>query len=322
MCMSLIRGRRFRRGFNSGRLTSETAANRAAQHPGHLQVLVIDDDAQLAETAAVFAACGTDNDIRAGLRPGWWASSDPSRSAAHAGPRCLSTGDERPRTITASLRRRRGTARSAPSRRLGIRAGPLGDHDARLVLRPPPAPPPGRYVLHTSLAALNRGLLGRGRRPASARSACCRPARVGDSETPCARMHVAYFRACRLVGPAFCGGSRDSHALSPAWNRWLFGSLSGPVVPAELQIAAGVRVGEVGYPVGAQAPRVGQRAGMPRPARRGRGRRRGGDAATGGRPDLQLPQAAANSPHANTRRSGYAWVCHGIVRPRSVMSTS
>jgi hypothetical protein len=121
--MSLIRGRRFRRGFNSGRLTSETAANRAAQHPGHLQVLVIDDDPQLAETAAVFAACGMDNDVRAGLRPGWWAPSDPSRSAAQVGPRCLSTANEAAHTITASLRRRR--ALRGPRRAGASASGPV-----------------------------------------------------------------------------------------------------------------------------------------------------------------------------------------------------
>jgi hypothetical protein len=38
-----------------------------------MRVLVIDDDAELAETAAVFAGCCTDTDAQADLRPGCWA---------------------------------------------------------------------------------------------------------------------------------------------------------------------------------------------------------------------------------------------------------
>jgi hypothetical protein len=52
-CRSLIGGQRFRRGFNSQRLTNQTGADRAAQHPGHVPVLVIDDHAELSETVAV-----------------------------------------------------------------------------------------------------------------------------------------------------------------------------------------------------------------------------------------------------------------------------
>jgi hypothetical protein len=37
--------------------------------PGYL--LVIDEDAEPAETTAVYAGCRTDSDIRAGLRSGW-----------------------------------------------------------------------------------------------------------------------------------------------------------------------------------------------------------------------------------------------------------
>jgi hypothetical protein len=52
MSTPLIGGRRFRRGFNSQRLDGPRR-NRAAQHPGHVPVLVIDDHAQLTDTVAV-----------------------------------------------------------------------------------------------------------------------------------------------------------------------------------------------------------------------------------------------------------------------------
>src|SRR6266571_4119453 len=52
MSRSLIRGRWFRAGINSQRLTTKPCRNPVARHPEHMRVLVIEDDAEMAETVA------------------------------------------------------------------------------------------------------------------------------------------------------------------------------------------------------------------------------------------------------------------------------